>query len=101
MHGISMIEVLIAMVILSFGLLSIVALQLVPKKTVLASDPAAQAAVLGRARVPPVYRNNTLHGQNIHRTTARLRHAPLGTVEPAPNAIPPQCRDAPISRPTF
>lgn len=91
MHGISMIEVLIAMVILSFGLLSIVALQLVSKKTVLDSDQRAQASVLGSDLISRMYSNNTVNGLNVYITTAPLGNNSLGTNEPAPNCITAAC----------
>lgn len=94
--GVSLIEVLIAVVILSFGILSAVGLQLVSKRNTIDADQQSTAAYLTYDLVERVRANNSADALVTYSSQAVLGRSSRGSAPPS-NCKVTQCTDTQLA----
>ena len=93
--GMSLIEVLVSLVILSLGVLAVVALQLVSKRNNADAGQRTTAAQLAYDMIERMRANSSPAILNLYRTgTSPLGRASPGATEPSPNCKTASCTPA-------
>lgn len=92
-RGVSLVEVLVAMIVLSFGILTAVGLQVVAKRNNIDSTQQTAASVMAYDLIERMRSNSYSPGLQIYRSFATLGDGAVGD-EPSPDCASADCSSA-------